>query len=88
MGAFARLQLALLDVDDKTADLIFAAFEPAAATAAAGRRPLSARRMKKAMKLALALLDSDGDSNSVSRTKAGKTDARQRPHKPGQSVKR
>ena len=55
MCAFAHLQLKLLDADDKTADLIFAALAPPAA----GKRPLSARRMKKAMKLARALLDSD-----------------------------
>jgi hypothetical protein len=82
MGAFAHLQLALLDVDDATRDLIFAAFAPAA-----GVRPLSVRRTKKAMALALALLDSDRIP-PVFRTKAGKADARQRPRKPGQTVKR
>ena len=55
MGAFARLQLALLDADDATDNLIFSAFAPAAP----GVRPLSKRRMAKAMKLALALINSD-----------------------------
>jgi hypothetical protein len=75
MGAFAHLQLALLDVDDATRDLTYAAFAPAAA----GKRPLSKRRMAKAMKLVRALLnESDGDSNSVSRVRAGKAATRQR----------
>jgi hypothetical protein len=81
MGAFARLQLALLDADDKTVDLIFAAFAPAAATAAAGKRPLSKRRTAKAMKLALALLDPDRISPVSASSGKGRT--RHRPCKSG-----
>jgi hypothetical protein len=84
MGAFARLDLALRDVDDKTADLIYAAFAPAAP----GVRPPSVRRMRRATKLALALLDSRQEFHQFPQIQRGKADARQRPRKPGQSVKR
>ena len=77
MGAFARLQLALLDADDATVNLIFSAFAPAAP----GVRPLSKRRMAKAMKLALALLDPDRISPVSASSGKGRT--RLRPCKSG-----
>jgi hypothetical protein len=83
MGAFARLQLALLDVDDKTADLIFSVFAPPAP----GKRPPSKRKVARALRLALALINSDR-SDQFPQIQRGKADARQRPRKPGQSVKR
>jgi hypothetical protein len=83
MGAFARLQLALQDADDATVNLIFSVFAPPAP----GKRAPSKRKAERALRLALALINSDR-SHQFPQIQRGKADARQRPRKPGQSVKR
>jgi hypothetical protein len=55
MGAFAHLQLKLLDADDATVTLIFSVFTPPAP----GKRAPSKRKVERALRLALALINSD-----------------------------